>query len=231
MHECCSTHFPSVILLNNVLSLRQERPHLHHFVTKWNKFSFDKPAGAVAGGWAQPIKSGVWGLCETSLIIVLTPVFRSVLQHPFYILPLPNSFPAENEFPSSRGEQQDYRKLQFPEINYWLRLWNLKGWLSLPLLSLVIFTPIVCDGGLRCSLLEGSEIEVILQHWLMLLGISWPITLLTLHQIVKRSASCFCIFRHFKVLKEGQSKKNAPAPLEYLLITWLDLEYQLIFVF
>lgn len=52
------------------------------------------------------------GLRETNLIIILTLVFRCVLQHPFYLLPSPNSFPAENEFLSSHVEHRDYRKLQ-----------------------------------------------------------------------------------------------------------------------
>lgn len=54
-------HFPSVIPLHNVLSLRPERPHLHHFATKWNKFSFDKPAGPSLAVELQPIKWDVWG--------------------------------------------------------------------------------------------------------------------------------------------------------------------------
>lgn len=52
------------------------------------------------------------GLCETSLIIVHTLVFRCAPRHPFYLSLFPNSFPAENEFLSSHSEHRDYRKLQ-----------------------------------------------------------------------------------------------------------------------
>lgn len=70
-----NARFPSIILLNNVLSPRPERPHLHHFTTKWNKFSFDKPAGPslavelsqsneMSGGSVKPVSLSFSHLCS-----------------------------------------------------------------------------------------------------------------------------------------------------------------------
>lgn len=109
-----AAHFASVILLNNVLSLQPERPHLHHFATKWNKFSFDKPAGPLlAVELSQSNKMSVGSMKPVSLSFTL--VFRCVLRHPFYLSPFPNSFPAENEFLSAHGGLQ---KIRNAEINY-----------------------------------------------------------------------------------------------------------------
>lgn len=52
------------------------------------------------------------GSVKSSLIIAPALLFRCVLQHPFYLPPFLNLFPAENEFLSSHSEHRDYRKLQ-----------------------------------------------------------------------------------------------------------------------
>lgn len=70
-----AAHFPSVISLHNVLSLQPERPHLHQFAPKWNKFSFDKPAGPslavelsqsneMSGGSVKPVSLSFSHLCS-----------------------------------------------------------------------------------------------------------------------------------------------------------------------
>ena len=90
----------------------REKPHLQHFATKWNKFSFHKPAGPLAGGLSAANEMRCLGAPVKPVSLSLSLVFRCVLQHPFYLSPFPNSFRAENEFLSSHAEHRDYRKLQ-----------------------------------------------------------------------------------------------------------------------
>lgn len=104
-----SAHFHSVILLHNVLSLRPEKPRLRHFATKWNKFSFDKPAGPslavklsqsneMSGGSVKPFSLSFSHLCSG----VLSNIH-------FITRRFPNSFPAENEFTVNTGITENYK--------------------------------------------------------------------------------------------------------------------------
>lgn len=159
MHECFCT-FPSVILPNNVLSLRPERPHFHHFATKWNKFSTNKPAGpslAVELSQSNAMSGGRWGWNQSyyysPALQVCSPTSIFISRHSLiYFLQKMNSSPLT--------VNTRITKITNTEINYRARPRKSKCSL-VSLLAAPIFTPIVWDGVLKRSVWQRQEIELI----------------------------------------------------------------------
>lgn len=181
MHECFCT-FPSVILPNNVLSLRPERPHFHHFATKWNKFSTNKPAGpslAVELSQSNAMSGGRWGWNQSyyysPALQVCSPTSIFISRHSLiYFLQKMNSSPLT--------VNTRITKITNTEINYRARPRKSKCSLHLHAYCLRWRAETI-------SLAETRDWTDTVLYWVLLFGVLWPWPIILL---IKNS--CFCKF-------------------------------------